>query len=121
MNKSYDYRKKAVAMNLRGVFTTKLWEVTSLDNEDKLPLVSPADRYERDDIAKVVTSWPAVDQPTQAWLQHWGNGQMLNRDLWLNNMANNFNIYPTAYRRDWKWAYVMWDDGRLADWKGALW
>jgi hypothetical protein len=120
MRQPYDYRQNAVANNLRSVFTTKLWEVTGLNDEFKLPLISPADKYERDDIDKVVTSWPVLDRPNYAWVRRWGEGKPLHRDLWLESGVGHFDAYPTAHRRDWKWAYVLWDDERLAEWKVPL-
>ncbi|KAF5016180.1 hypothetical protein F66182_12222, partial [Fusarium sp. NRRL 66182] len=52
LQKPYDERHIAVSNNLRSVFTTKLWEVTGLNDEQKLPLLSPADRYERADLTQ---------------------------------------------------------------------
>lgn len=113
-----DQRQTAVANNLRSVFTTKLWEVTGLHDEFKLPLISPADKYERDNIGQLITSWPPLDQPNHAWIRRWGQGKPLHPDLWMGgNEIGNFNAYPTAWRQDWKWAYVLWDDERLAEWK----
>ncbi|OKL56558.1 hypothetical protein UA08_08087 [Talaromyces atroroseus] len=62
---------KRRANNLREVLAARLHEVSGLKMEAKLPLLSPADRYERDDIAEV--------------LQRWGEGKPLHRDLWRQN------------------------------------
>lgn len=116
----YEYRYSAVAKNLRNVFTTKLWEVTGLNDELKLPLVSPADKYEVNNLSGVISSWPVLEQPNQAWVQRWGQGKPLHPDLWLLDGMGHFNAYPTVHRRDWKWAYVLWDNERLVEWKALV-
>ncbi|RAO74194.1 uncharacterized protein BHQ10_010206 [Talaromyces amestolkiae] len=120
LQQPYDDRHIAVSNNLRSVFTTKLWEVTGLNDEQKLPLVSPADRYERADLARFITSLPVLEKPNKCWTRHWaGLEGQLHPDLWLVNGTGHYSSYPTINRREWKWGYVLWDDERLEEWNAV--
>lgn len=117
LQQPYEDRHIAVSNNLRSVFTTKLWEVTGLNDEQKLPLMSPADRYERADLAPYLSSLHALEKPNKCWIRHWaGSEGHVHPDLWLRNGMGHYSSYPTIYRREWKWGYVLWDDERLEEW-----
>ncbi|GAM38582.1 hypothetical protein TCE0_033f09416 [Talaromyces pinophilus] len=120
LQQPYEDRHIAVSNNLRSVFTTKLWEVTGLNDEQKLPLVSPADRYERADLATFLTAVHALEKPNKCWIRHWaGSERQIHPDLWLRNGIGHYSSYPTMNRREWKWGYVLWDDERLERWNAV--
>lgn len=120
LQQPYEDRHIAVSNNLRSVFTTKLWEVTGLNDEQKLPLVSPADKYERADLAAFLPSLHALQKPNKCWIRHWaGSEGQVHPDLWLRNGIGHYSSYPTMNRREWKWGYVLWDDERLERWNAV--
>ncbi|OKL62597.1 hypothetical protein UA08_02377 [Talaromyces atroroseus] len=113
-------REKAILNNLRRPFWTsvdrELWQIGRLGNNERLPLLSPADRYEREDLADVISSWPLLEQPNQAWIKYWCAGTPLHPDIWL--------IYPLGHgvptcaldTGEWDWGYVLWDTERILQW-----
>lgn len=120
LQQPYDDRHIVVSNNLRSVFTTKLWEVTGLNDEQKLPLVSPADKYERADLARFLNMVDVLEKPNKCWIRHWaGSEGQVHPDLWLRNGAGHYSSYPTMTRREWKWGYVLWDDERLEEWNAV--
>uniref|UniRef100_A0A093V543 Aflatoxin B1 aldehyde reductase member 4 n=1 Tax=Talaromyces marneffei PM1 TaxID=1077442 RepID=A0A093V543_TALMA len=120
LQQPYDDRHISVSNNMRSVFTTKLWEVTGINDEQKVPLLSPADRYERADIARHVNLLHVLERPNKSWIRHWaGEEGQLHPDLWLKNGVGHYGSYPTSNRREWKWGYVLWDDERLEEWNAV--
>lgn len=120
LQQPYEDRHITVSNNLRSVFTTKLWEVTGLNDEQKLPLVSPGDRYERADLARFLNTMDVLERPNKSWIEHWaGSEGQVHPDLWLRNGVGHYSSYPTMYRREWKWGYVLWDDERLEQWNAV--
>ena len=117
LHQPFNERHVAVSRNLRDVFTTKLWEVIGLKDDKKLPLISPADRYQRLNLPLFLNSLPALERPNKAWIRHWADsGGIVHPGLWLRDDLFSDSDYPTQNRLEWKWGYVLWDDDRLEQW-----
>lgn len=82
--------------------------------------MSPADKYERADLAAFLRAVHALEKPNKCWIRHWaGSETQIHPDLWLRNGFGHYSSYPTMNRREWKWGYVLWDDERLERWNAV--
>ncbi|KAL4888881.1 hypothetical protein BDV59DRAFT_124583 [Aspergillus ambiguus] len=90
-----------------------------------LPLLPPADRYETHNIGGILPTLPPLDQPAQAWKQHWYGDASVDHVMYtprsgpqhsLHSMhqgwdgnAGAFNAYTFGFSEGWIWGYALWD------------
>lgn len=124
LQQPYDDRHIAVSDNLACGLGDKLWDVTGHGDDlfPKVPLVSPADKYERTNLAQFIYSLHVLERPNKCWIRHWaGSQEQIHPDLWLRHyfeegLRDNYDSYPAINSSEWKWGYVLWDDERLEAW-----
>lgn len=121
---SYEQRQNSIVSNVRILWDEGLWEVEGakdLTDEwgDQTPrLLFPADRYERNDLADVISSFPILDQPNLGWIKKWCDSTPLHPDIWRSRY---YYVESAADVSDaghvWDWGYVLWDSDRVVQWK----
>jgi len=94
--------------------------------KDPCPLLYPADKYEVSDIARVLPTMPAMQQPTHGWKQHWHRDGIVERvvfatrprvtvdedtlEAWLGETDLERTI---GYFDGWEWGYPILESMRF--------
>lgn len=108
---SYEDKQNAVANNLRWYWSERLWQIPKEQSfSSTFLLLSPADRYERDDLEHVISSFPILHQPNGAWAKECCGDLPLHPSVW------DWGLHPKYHKKEWDWGFVLWDTERLIEW-----
>lgn len=96
--------------------------------KDPPPLLYPADKYERNDIAQMLPTMPLIEQPSHGWKHHWHRDGVVERvvfatrprvtvdndtdipELWL---AEGDLERTIGYFDGWEWGYPLLESTRF--------
>lgn len=94
--------------------------------KDPCPLLYPADKYEVPDIARVLPTMPAMQQPTHGWKQHWHRDGIVERVVFATRpritvdedtleawLGENDLERTIGYFDGWEWGYPILESTRF--------